>query len=599
VILDTSFGWVICSRCISLLRHKHEQKLKQGEMSRRKNGFSLVVSLLVACCFFTLSLNLLQVSFFYVAIDHEQSFRAKHIKSAASNFNPDVPRQIPGENRKQKLAGLSCGRFGGPEDPSEMVYWSDIPEDSSFVSPFKPADSVVQYLLFEPDDGGWNNIRMSMETVMAMAHAMGRTLVLPPEQAMYLLGASQQNQKNTFSFMDFFPMDAIASENRGLDIITMDDFLEKEGITGHLKNFLTGMVSFPPQNRTNWNGINSAVNNDLNPWIRSIAMMPEWDPDKCLAAFPKSRDPKEIEVLSNLLRLALDDGTTAPEPKIFVGHPTKVDALPRERLREALAGRNKLCIYDEEMQNAPVIHFHGKKGMGARLLVHFYAFLFFEDWRQDVWIKRFVRDHVRYVDEIQCAAARIVQGIREQAATNDNPNGDFDTFHIRRGDFQYKKTRISAEKIYEISKDTLTEGSTVYLATDERDKSFFAPLLKKYRVLFLDDLVHLIPGVNTNYYGMIDQLVASRGRFFFGCWFSTFTGYINRIRGYVVEKYKLPGHEDGVIQSYYYALAEHKLKMREYYPVKKSFYAREFPASWRDIDVDVGAANPQVLNNFV
>jgi hypothetical protein len=29
---------------------------------------------------------------------------------------------------------------------------------------------------------------------------------------------------------------------------------------------------------------------------------------------------------------------------------------------------------------------------------------------------------------------------------------------------------------------------------------------------------------------MIDQLVASKGRIFFGCFFSTFTGYINRIR---------------------------------------------------------------------
>ena len=558
-------------------------------MSRGKNGFSLVVSLLVACCFFTLSLNLLQVSYFHVTIDHEQSFRARHIKIASSNFKHSAHHHIDELGRKQKLAGLSCGSFGGPEDPSEMVYWSDIPEDSSFVSPFKPTDGAEQYLLFEPDEGGWNNIRMNMETVMVMAHAMGRTLVLPPEQAMYLLGASGQNQKNAFSFMDFFPIDAIASEHRGFEIITMEEFLEKEGITGHLKNSLTGAISFPPQNRTNWNGINIGVNNDLNPWIRSIALLPDWDPNKCLAFFPKSRDPREIEVLSSLLRIALDDGSTAPDPKIFIGHPTKVDALPSGRLREALAGRNQLCIYDEEMQNAPVIHFHGKNGIGARLLVHFYAFLFFEDWKQDLWMKRFVRDHVRYVDEIQCAAARVVQGIREQATTKDNPNGDFDTFHIRRGDFQYKKTRISAEKIYEISNDILTEGSTVYLATDEHDKSFFAPLFKKYRVIFLDDFVHLIPGVNTNYYGMIDQLVASRGRFFFGCWFSTFTGYINRIRGYVVGKYRLPGHKDGLIQSYYYALAEHKLKMREYYPVKKSFYAREFPVSWRDIDFGVGA----------
>jgi hypothetical protein len=79
-----------------------------------------------------------------------------------------------------------------------------------------------------------------------------------------------------------------------------------------------------------------------------------------------------------------------------------------------------------------------------------------------------------------------------------------------------------------MSKSKLKEGDTVYIATDERDKSFFQPLKDHYDVVFLDDFHdELGHHVNTNYYGMIDQLVASRGRTFFGCWFSTFTGYIN------------------------------------------------------------------------
>lgn len=57
------------------------------------------------------------------------------------------------------LAGLSCERFGGPSDTAsqEMVYWSDIPEDNRHVSPFYQPN---QFLTFEPDSGGWNNIRM-------------------------------------------------------------------------------------------------------------------------------------------------------------------------------------------------------------------------------------------------------------------------------------------------------------------------------------------------------------------------------------------------------------------------------------------------------
>lgn len=546
---------------------------------RRTKKPSLIVPLLIGCCFFTVGLSLLHSSLFQVDSDHEQAFRQKHLKVAAS------PR-IRVSNAE--LAGLDCAPYGGPEDPSEVVFWSDIPADADFVSPLKRTDGVPQYLLFEPDGGGWNNIRMSMETILAMAHSMGRTLVLPPEQRMYLLAASGGSQKNAFSFMDFFPMDAIAAEHKGLDIITMDEFLEREGLAGHLKDSATGMISFPPNNITNWNGMNKEVKDQLNPWIRSIALMPEWDPQKCLAAYPKSRDPKDVQSLHDIFHFALGAKQEAPDPQIFVGHPTPVDGGPLNRLKESLAGRDKLCVYDRAMQDAPVIHFHGKSALGARLLVHFYAFAFFEDWRQDLWTKRFVRDHVRYVDELQCAAARIVQAIRERARSDSNPKGEFDAFHIRRGDFQYKKTRVSAEEIYDISKDILAEGSTVYIGTDERDKSFFAPLAKKYRLFFLDDFMDLIPGLNTNYYGMLDQLITTRSRYFWGCWFSTFTGYINRIRGYYSEKLKLPGHEEGVIESYYYALPEHKLKMREFYSVKKAFHAREFPASWRGIDKGVG-----------
>jgi hypothetical protein len=89
-----------------------------------------------------------------------------------------------------KLAGLDCSRHGGPPNDiaAEMVYWSDIPSDNAHTSPFY---SPEKFLTFETDNGGWNNIRMSMETVLAMAVAMGRTLVLPPEQGMYLLGKEE------------------------------------------------------------------------------------------------------------------------------------------------------------------------------------------------------------------------------------------------------------------------------------------------------------------------------------------------------------------------------------------------------------------------
>jgi len=92
-----------------------------------------------------------------------------------------------------KLAGLDCSAYGGPakEQAAEMVYWSDIPSDNAHLSPFYDSN---KYMTFEPDPGGWNNIRMSMESVLAMAVAMGRTLVLPPRQGMYLLDKDEHQK---------------------------------------------------------------------------------------------------------------------------------------------------------------------------------------------------------------------------------------------------------------------------------------------------------------------------------------------------------------------------------------------------------------------
>jgi hypothetical protein len=127
----------------------------------------------------------------------------KSPKKVEDNPAEEEPKQI----ERHKVAGLTCKAYGGPSDEhaAEMVYWQDIPVDASFVSPFKSKEE--QYLTFEPgafvdlvsivsldlvltqslDLGGWNNIRMAMETAVTTALAMGRTLVMPPEQGMYLL----------------------------------------------------------------------------------------------------------------------------------------------------------------------------------------------------------------------------------------------------------------------------------------------------------------------------------------------------------------------------------------------------------------------------
>jgi hypothetical protein len=86
--------------------------------------------------------------------------------------------------------------------------------------------------------------------------------------------------------------------------------------------------------------------------------------------------------------------------------------------------------------------------------------------------------------------------------------------------------------------------------------------------------------------GMVDQLVASRGRTFVGAYFSTFTGYINRLRGYHSQKDRLLGYEMGELNSYYYVPLAMKNDLRKYTPIRPPMWSREFPVAWRDIDHD-------------
>ena len=547
----------------------------------------------------------------FTSTQHELSIEATSQSFNAPKRMSDYVNDLaPKQNSSPQLiasgsdSGLDCSALGGPLDKTEfteIAYWRDIPTDATFTSPYYNPKSqeasgsfnlflstTSKYLTFEMDDAAWNNIRLVLENAMLLAHSMGRTLVIPPRQQILQTGGNESGKRQV-AFTDFFDIEAIAARQKGLHIISMDQFLEREGLQGNLRSYIDGssVVVYPPNNRIYWD--NQPLDS-LWAYLRNVSKsFSSWNPNECLLAFAAA-NTDEQHLFSMMADVLIEkDGRPFPHYGEYQGRPVNVDAPIIERFREVLAGRRKLCMYDQTIHDDnAVVHFRADQGDGSRLMTQFYAFMWFEDWRHDLWSKRFIRDSVRYRDEVMCLAARIVSALRLKARNIDprNVRGDYDAIHIQRGEFQqqYPTTDINAIAILTEMKEVIVPGSTVFITTNENDLSFFAPIQEVYYVIFLSDFGDVVSGINPNYFPLIEQIVASHGSIFIGTHLSTFSAYIARLRGYYGAKEMQDGYMTGGLQNTYLLPSKWKKEFRLYQAAHKPFFGREFPIAWRDID---------------
>jgi len=118
------------------------------------------------------------------------------------------------------------------------------------------------------------------------------------------------------------------------------------------------------------------------------------------------------------------------------------------------------------------------------------------------------------------------------------------------------------------------------------------PMTQHYKLYFLRDFSDLLLDISPNHYGMIEQLVIARGDLFVGTFYSTFSAYVNRIRGYHAQKNRAPGSEQGILNSEYLGHnGKHRDEMKVYKAVHNNVWTREWPSAWRNIDLDVSASS--------
>jgi hypothetical protein len=517
----------------------------------RVSAVQIFVTLVVPA----LMLTVLCLILFHFTLTREHEF-------TAAGFLSKPVRTKPGTGRGASSSGGDTCKVVLPEEGlgcriSPLVkYWHTTTD--CYTSPLREKNGLSasvsdrRYVVFQPDLGGWNNIRMSLEVTIVFALVTGRILVLPPRSVLYLLNKNKKWEDNKTGVEDYIDFNRITI-GRGVELMSMTDFLQEAAVPGRL------LKEYPFAKGTTAEEIKGK---DLWAYLEQACYSRKWQPGKTFLAFNISSPAK------------IWDSSAQSEQS------ARLSAM-------AIPGQDRrMNPYNAEMDSHRAIFFSG--GPSNRLLTLFYAYLFFLRPEEERVVKRFVRDRVRYHDPVYCAGGKIV----ETMTLRGDPTGhlrvpftslqrtQYVAFHIRRGDFQHKWVKISAEEILSLT-EPLIPGSrsekVAYVATDEKNASFFEPFRAAFKqVYFLSDFMgdpedtYGLRSLPRNHLGMVEQVVCASADIFIGTPLSTFSGYITRMRGYMAPS--VPG----IYQRTYYYMQKHMYQQRDDPHMHVPFWPREF-----------------------
>jgi hypothetical protein len=254
-----------------------------------------------------------------------------------------------------------------------VQYWNQrfYPEDCH-TSPLRPSPgdiSDIKYVVFEPDLGGWNDQKMAFETVALFAHATGRTLVLPPH-------GSQGSP-----FQLYFDLDKL---REALTIIPMQQFLQDVAGQGLLKKPLPGTGD--PGNHGNHGG--------GGPANASAAVV-------AAAVRTLSEQPVQLDAYLQQACYSREWAAWKHFVSFNLTHTPPTPATPDKRYA-AQERHHRTPIPYSTMQDQRAIYFPGRTS--NRILVNFYAYLYWADPHLERLYKRIARDRLRYHDDIFCFA---------------------------------------------------------------------------------------------------------------------------------------------------------------------------------------------------
>jgi hypothetical protein len=403
---------------------------------------------------------------------------------------------------RASLGNIDYPKASVIKDPAavlaKMKYWKDSTKlltKEAFYKAFPQHDD--KYLSIEMDTGGFNNIRLGLEAMVVYAAVTGRILVFPPATSWYLInngpivsgtqkGENAKKKKKASNFIDFFDLKDMCNLIR---CMSAEEFVAKEKGNGF----------------------------DV--------------------------DPKQYQAYIGGMRKAAYWGWSSPiETVVYIPSKKAFDASGEAAKLggEFIGNRQAIDVSESRWTTPKVLHFPSDNMLRApwadkehnyRFLGQIAAIAAFAEPEPRKVLFELVRDRIHYLPKTFEVAAKVVAHLGMFG---------YSSLHIRRNELQFKDVFISMEKLRENVEGLFMPGEIIYVATDQTGEHFLDALRKTHTVYTWSDWFaprgdnlladEDIPG---GIVGQIEQVICAGGRSFAGTDFSTFSGFIPRLRAYM------------------------------------------------------------------
>lgn len=350
----------------------------------------------------------------------------------------------------------------------------------------------MKYLSYQPPGGGWNNQRVAFENAVVLAKLLNRTLIvhpLAPHQEILRLKRSRKMSAG-YEIYNMLPKDKLLPLSEVIDLKELSKLVPVKEVTSSHVEFLKKYKHF------RWHRV--CHNGLVGMWVDTI---------------PKKTNEEKWKLLQRHMETNLPIHRDLPLYRRIC--KTEMKQYGNTSVRPVWGIWNELSNRTEDML------YFSEGSLYIREL------LFFDKTtvlNAHEWIMRFIR----FAPDIRKRVADVLEAMGHP----------FNAIHVRRTDHP-SSFRIKQNYWLQLLnvRDAVNLTKTLYIATDEGDKTWFKPFNEVgYNLYFAEDFSDQLRLGNVNLaviqdmLGLCEQLICAHADHFVGSYYSTFTMYIKRLR---------------------------------------------------------------------